>query len=205
MYMPGYFKTSDMTLIHGIMRQHNFATLISQSDKGPQISHVPLRFEPAHCGHGTLFGHLAKPNPHWRLWATDNRVTVIFHGPHAYISPRWYESAPDNVPTWNYCVVHARGEIEILSQESGAFDEIKALVSQHDPDWPLVLSERDRTAMMAGIVVFQIKIADIEAKFKLSQNQPPANRDKVMVELANSVNSVDRETGRLMSLVAPKD
>jgi transcriptional regulator len=52
--------------------------------------------------------------------------------------------------------------------------------------------------MMAGIVVFQIKIQGIEAKFKLSQNHPAANRENVMRELAKSENSGDRETGALM-------
>jgi predicted FMN-binding regulatory protein PaiB len=33
---------------------------------------------------------------------------VAFHGPHGYVSPTWYETAPA-VPTWNYGVVHAHG------------------------------------------------------------------------------------------------
>ena len=201
MYIPEYFKFEDLPLIHDIMRQYNFATLISQTDAGPMISHLPLRFSPSDSGHGFIFGHLAKPNPHWKLWAKDKRITVLFHGPHAYISPRWYEPAPDNVPTWNYAVVHVQGEIEIIGQETDAFKEMTALVKQHDPNWPLELSERDRKGMMAGIVVFQIKIQAIEAKFKLNQNHPAKNRDNVTRELAKSESTVDRETGVLMSRV----
>jgi transcriptional regulator len=201
MYIPEYFKTEDLTLIHDIMRQYNFATLINQADAGPVISHLPLRFSPEASGHGFLFGHLAKPNPHWKLWAKDKRITVLFHGPHSYISPRWYEPAPDNVPTWNYATVHVHGEVEIMAQEPEAFKEMTALVKQHDPSWPLELSERDRKGMMAGIVVFQIKIQGIEAKFKLNQNHPVKNRENVTRELAKSESSVDRETGALMSRV----
>ena len=204
MYIPEYFKSDDLSLTHDIMRKYNFATLISQVETGPTISHLPLRFSPSDSDHGFLLGHLAKPNPHWKLWSTDKRITVLFHGPHAYITPRWYEPAPDNVPTWNYATVHVQGDIEIISDEAEAFNEMTALVKQHDSNWPLELSGRHRKAMMAGIIVFKIKIQSIEAKFKLSQQQPAANRDNVIHELSKSENTVDLETARLMSQVKIK-
>lgn len=38
---------------------------------------------------------------------------MIFHGPHAYVSPTDYLSS-FNVPTWNYTAVSVDGPIELL-------------------------------------------------------------------------------------------
>ena len=51
--------------------------------------------------------HMAKNNPQWQEFF-DDEVMVVFSGPHAYVSPRWYEEQ-ERVPTWNYAAVHAYG------------------------------------------------------------------------------------------------
>ena len=55
---------------------------------------------------------MARANSQWQS-AAGRPVLAIFHGPHAYISPSWYESA-DVVPTWNYVAVHVSGVLRLI-------------------------------------------------------------------------------------------
>ena len=70
-------------------------------------------------GEVTLRAHVAKSNPHWKM-LEHQELLVIFHGPHAYISPSLYEIR-ESVPTWNYVTVHAYGRGKILPADTDKF------------------------------------------------------------------------------------
>ena len=75
-----------------------------------------------------LRGHIAERNPQTEL--LDGRdVDVIFHGPHAYISPQLNDN--DDVPTWNYVNVHVTGKaMRLVVQGVGG-----RLQHHYDRDW----------------------------------------------------------------------
>ena len=109
MYTPESFKVSDLQTLHLDMERWNFATLITpEAEGGLQVTHLPLLLKRDAGGLGILAGHMAKANAHWKAFNADRESLAIFHGPHAYISPRWYHT-DQAVPTWNYVVVHAFG------------------------------------------------------------------------------------------------
>jgi transcriptional regulator len=199
-YVPDHFKEPNQQLVHEIIRSYNFAALITVLDGLPVIGHFPLLFEPGGAsGDGMVFGHMARANPQWRSFkAGVVTATVIFQGPHAYISPRWYQPAPDNVPTWNYAVVHVQGIPRIIGEAAAAYAVMQQLVQRHDPEWPLALSEQDRRELQREIVVFEIAVTKIEAKFKLSQNRSVEDADNVARLLSEQSDQVQRETGDLM-------
>jgi transcriptional regulator len=99
MYLPPKFKNENQTEIIEIIEKYPLATIISP---GPFISHLPLVIDPS-SRDMILLGHLARANPHWKV-LKDSQVTAVFHGPNTYITPKWY--VVNNVPTWNYAVVH---------------------------------------------------------------------------------------------------
>ncbi len=199
-YTPKHFEVQQTELIHEIIRRYNFGTLIAVKDITPTISHLPflLNASSGKAGVGTLMAHMARANPQWRSFQQDAEVTVLFQGPHAYVSPRWYQPNPDNVPTWNYAVIHAHGVPRVLHEEESAFDIMQQLVQKHDPEWTLKLSDQDRREMMREIVVFEIAVTRLEAKFKMSQNRPQADAVRVASELSGSSDQTERETGELM-------
>ena len=93
MYTPAQFKVSDLPTLHADMERWNFATLITpDADGGPQVTHLPLLLDRDGGHFGVLAGHMAKANPHWRAFSRSVESLAIFHGPHGYISPRWYDS-----------------------------------------------------------------------------------------------------------------
>ena len=77
---------------------------------------------------------MARANSQWRT-AGGQRVLAIFHGPHAYVSPTWYES--DNVvPTWNYVAVHAYGTLRLIEDRDRLVNLIRRTVERYESAMP---------------------------------------------------------------------
>jgi transcriptional regulator len=163
----------------------------------PFATHLPLVVE-ADESKVMLKGHVAKANPQWQGFETPlptgegmgvghavNEALVIFHGPHAYISPAHYESR-QSVPTWNYIAVHAYGVPRIVETKEAMLD---AMIAQYEPahleQWH-GQSEKYKAGMLAGIVAFEIDVTRLEGKYKLSQNRPEGDRQRVIASLGES-------------------
>src|SRR5262245_59127079 len=89
MYIPKSNLETDLPTLYQFMRDHNFATLISQQDGQLTATHLPFLLDTERGEFGTLRAHLARPNPQWKQFADGVEVMTIFQGPHAYISPSW--------------------------------------------------------------------------------------------------------------------
>jgi transcriptional regulator len=172
LYSPAHFAQADRAAAHALIAAHPFATLITAVDGGePRISHLPLLLEG-----DALIGHVARANPHWQAFGLGATVAV-FHGPHAYVSPRWYTEPARMVPTWNYATVHVGGRPDLLGVEESA-DSLLKLSRAFDPDWRADAATVDR--LLPGIVAFRMPIASCTAKFKMSQNRSADDRRGVI-------------------------
>ena len=181
-YTPSHFATSDRAAIARLMHDYPFATLVTPGRDEPHVSHLPLLLVAGCEPHGTLIGHMARANPHWEH-AAESESIAIFHGPHAYVSPTWYAEPAKAVPTWNYVAVHAHGPLEIVRDPAETRGVLDALVQRfegnRDAPWRFAMPERERDALVGAIVAFRLRIRRLGAKFKLSQNRPPADRVRV--------------------------
>jgi len=189
MYTPPAFRVSDRDRLHALMRDYPFAILVSTGEDGLQTTHLPFMLDPGRGRCGTLLGHMARANPHWWHFDGEREVTVIFTGPHAYVSPSWYAD-PHTVPTWDYAVAHARGSPRIIREKARARRMLEGLVTEHeaplDPPWTTAQAEPDVDRRLDHIVVFEMEIAGLEGKFKLSQNRSRADRQGVAQALADA-------------------
>ncbi len=188
MYSPKHYKEDRLDLVHEILRNFSFATLVSIKDNEPVISHLPVIFD---SNRNVLISHCARANPHWRLFNQNSPVKVLFIGPHAYISPAWYKPDPSNVPTWNYVAVHISGVAQVIDDEEQAWILMNQFV-QHYEDYyktgwslPAEPNEALKRDLQKGIVVFEISIDQVDSKFKLSQKQDVEDRASVMRNLPN--------------------
>ncbi len=185
-YTPKHFDTHDRAAIARLMLEHSFATLVTPAMPEPTVSHLPLLLLPDCEPHGTLLGHFARANPHWRH-ARDVESIAIFHGPHAYVSPAWYGEPERMVPTWNYASVHAHGTLAVVDDAVEAQGIMDALVQRFEATraqpWQFRREERERDALMGAIVPFRMHIKRVEAKFKLSQNRSRDDRARVIAAL----------------------
>jgi transcriptional regulator len=200
MYIPTAFEQADKEKLFDFMQSHSFALLVSVRGGEPFATHLPLLPERDRGPHGCLLGHMARANPQWR--DLDGRdVLAIFSGPHAYVSPSWYESS-DVVPTWNYVAVHAYGTFQAIEADELAH-VLTATVATYERSMPKpwsIDSASDYFGKMArGVVGFRIAISRLEGKWKLNQNHPRERREKVMRELARSADPEAREIAHLIA------
>jgi transcriptional regulator len=199
MYIPEFNRVRDHTEIISFVRGNPFAILVSTSDTGPFATHIPILVR-EEGDRIILQGHMAKANPHWELLQSGQESLTIFHGPHAYISPRLYESR-DSVPTWNYATVHVYGRARLVSEPEHLLEEVREIISTFDPDyfaqWSS-LSDKFRNGMLKHIVGFEIIATRIEAKFKISQNRTKGDQANVIAALGKSTDSAASEIAKLM-------
>jgi transcriptional regulator len=180
MYTPRSFAGDDAQGLE-LIREHPFATLITSVDGAPpHITHLPMLYED-----GWLAAHMARANPHWRAFG-GGRTVALFHGPHTYISPRFYVEPEKHVPTWNYAVVHVHGRPEMLP-EDGVPEHIARLTQVFEQGaW--TPTPQKVASLAPGVVGFRMKAERVEVKVKMNQNRTAADRAKVIGHL--------RATGR---------
>jgi transcriptional regulator len=194
MYIPKQFAVTDRAVIDDIIRANPFGLLTGRVDGSLYATHLPFILDG-----DRLLAHFARGNPHWKAMDGQAQMLAVFSGPHAYVSPRWYE-AEQAVPTWNYIAVHIYGAPRVIDDREAVRALLDRLVADYEGDaWSL--GDRDPEfvdRMSRGIVAFEMPIERIEGKQKLSQNRPPADRQRVIAELEAAGNSVDYEMARLM-------
>jgi transcriptional regulator len=188
LYLPEMFAEPDLPALHAFLDDNAFATLISPDPLDPHITHLPLLLDRARGPSGTLLGHVARATPHWRRLEEQPAALAVFHGPHAYVSPSWYGVHP-SVPTWNYAVAHVHGNARLMREPADLEALVRRLVERYESPrsqpWRMDLPADYQAGMLKGIVGFAIEITAITGKFKLSQNRPAGDRERVITALAS--------------------
>ena len=183
MYSPPYNRVEDRRELVDFMRANSFALVVTATGGAPQASHLPVTVADG-AGGLVIHSHMAKPNPQWQEFF-DDEVLVVFSGPHAYVSPRWYE-AVERVPTWNYTAVHAYGKVRVTTDKAVKHASQRRLVTELDPEWlPKfdALSADYIERMLDGIVTFDVEVTRLETRWKLSQNRGRREQELIAAEL----------------------
>lgn len=194
MYLPKHFKADECEtreLLEGIRA----ADLITATDAGLFATFLPLLYDRTAGEFGSLLGHVARKNDHWRLQPVGESM-VIAHGPEGYISPGWYESKREHgrvVPTWNYLAAHVHGELVVHDDPTWLEALVRRLTDRHEAGRPAPWSVDDAPrdyieGQLRAIVGVELRITRIEAKAKLGQNRSPADIDGVIEGLRKDGN-----------------
>jgi transcriptional regulator len=183
------------------MQQHSFGLVVSQQAGSLEASHLPLLLDADRGAFGTLIGHMARANPQWRGFQSADELLVIFSGPHAYISPSWYETRP-SVPTWNYAAVHAYGVPHLVEEPAAVRCILEAMVQNYESSleapWPMELPDDFLERMLKAIVGFEITITRLEGKLKLSQNRSQADQLGAIANLTRQGDPSSLAVARMM-------
>ena len=197
MYSPSYNRIEDRSELLAFLRANNFPILVTGTGGVLHASHLPITVHEQ----GTqivIDMHMAKSNPQWQEFL-DDEVMVIFAGPHAYVSPSWYEEK-ERVPTWNYAAIHAYGVPVIHSDRKAKADSQRRLIESLDPAW---LPKHDALSaeyvgrMLDGIVNFSIPVTRMETRWKLSQNRGRREMERIAAELDKSADPSARALAAL--------
>lgn len=191
MYVPKQFEEQEPARIADLIEAYGFGLLITLDGSRPYGSHLPFLYE-----RGLLLCHLARSNPQVGHLDRSDEVLTVFTGPHAYVSPTWYESP--GVPTWNYAVVHIYGRPRRIDDEARLGSLVEALAKRHEAKEPVPWDLSYDRSMLDGIVGFEIEISQTQGKFKLSQNRPEVDRANVVDRLKARGSEASVETALLM-------
>jgi transcriptional regulator len=184
MYLPKEFAEDRIPVLHEAMRAIAFGTLVTMGPDGLTASHIPLLIEDGPGPYGTLTGHLARGNPQGRgVPEAGVEALAMFLGPHAYVSPSWYPSKQETgkvVPTWNYVAIHAHGTLRFIDDLAWKIAHVTRLTASQEAQraapWAVGDAPPDYISGMAkGIIGFELPIARLYGKWKMSQNRLPAD------------------------------
>ena len=214
MYLPSSFAEKDLPTLHAFIEAHPLAALVTAvgGAEGLFATHLPLLLDHESRSLGTLFGHIARANPHARQLATGaNEVLVIFSGPDAYITPNWYPTKAEHgrvVPTWNYVAVHAYGTVTVHDDPEFLRPHLEKLTRRHeasrDRSWEVSDAPDAYVAQqLRAIVGIEVTIERLEGKWKMSQNRSSADIDGVVDGLAASSAPDDRVVSELVAARRP--
>jgi len=199
MFVPASFAETDPTKLHAFMRRNSFAVLTTHGADGLSANHLPLLLDAEFGPRGRLFGHLARANPQWRH--AESEALAIFSGPHAYVSPTWYEEE-GTVPTWNYIAVHAYGRLQIVEDEDALLEILRRSVETYESampaPWAFDASSPDVRGQLKAIVGFHVEITRLEGKWKLNQNHPERRRRRVAEALGARTDADSAAIAELM-------
>lgn len=192
MYVPKKFKVSDQEELIKFMKQFSFATIITSENNLPVATHLPFSISVVE-DEVILGAHFARANSQWKDF-TENPVLVVFTEPHAYVSPKHYDDEV-SVPTWNYYAVHAYGNAELVTDETASFQMLGEMIMSYDPEYHVQwqkLPQDYKLKMLKGIVPFQIRVNDLQASMKMSQNKTAAEQERIIKTLSESNNTTDQ-------------
>lgn len=190
MYIPQSFKEDRLDVLHGLILSNPLGLLVSNGENGPHATSIPFHLIDSGSPYGTLQAHLARANPHWQTIDSQS-VLVVFQGPDAYISPKWYPSKAEHgmvVPTWNYAMVQARGVARVIDDPSWLRRQIEVLTnhqeaSSADP-WKVSDAPSEYIdSQLKAIIGIEIEISELEGKWKVSQNRAINDRHGVVENL----------------------
>ena len=191
MYIPRANKEERVSVLHKLMADQPFASLITMGSSGLFASHIPMVLERSGAM-GQLRGHISRANTQWRDYSPSVEALAIFSGPQHYITPNWYAEKQETgkvVPTWNYVVVHAYGYLKIIEDGEWLLPHLASLTNIHEAGstvpWKVGDAPADYIAsLVKGIVGLEMTIERLEGKWKVSQNRSEQDRNGVAKGLA---------------------
>lgn len=192
MYIPRANLEDRLPVLHRLIEDQPFASLITMGATGLFASHIPMVLE-QNGAMGRLKGHISQANTQWRDYTPSVEALAIFSGPQHYITPSWYPEKQETgkvVPTWNYVVVHAYGHLRVIEDGEWLMAHLEKLTNTHEAGfsipWKIGDAPADYIAALAkGIVGLEMDIQRIEGKWKVSQNRSERDRIGVAEGLAD--------------------
>jgi transcriptional regulator len=193
MYVPPEYNPADPVQVQELVSGYPLALLSTNGVDTPYATHVPVIIRKPGTADGgllgaTLVGHMNRANPHWAALAGGVRALLVFAGPHGYVSPTVYGITPA-APTWNFTSVHVRGALQSIEDRPASLGivvaTVRAFESRFGRSWDMRPSLDYFRRILPGVGAFTVQVDRVEALFKLSQEQTPEVRQRVVRSFAS--------------------
>jgi transcriptional regulator len=207
-YPSPAFREDRTEVLHAAIRELHFGLLVTHPESGFATSYLPWELDAMRGPHGTLVGHLARYNPQWKVPDDGADALVVFHGPHAYVSPSWYPGKRDDprqVPTWDYLAVEVRGVLTTFADEARLYNLLVSLTDRNEEGrpqrWHVTDAPDDYVrAEMRHIVGIELRIDSLIGRYKLSQNRDAADQEGARAALAAAPTERERELAKAIAV-----
>ena len=188
MYLPAHFNEPRIELLHQLIRERPFGTLVTLTAEGLSANHIPFEFDAAPAPLGTVRCHVARANPIWRDFSPTVEALVIFQGPKAYVSPSFYPTKQvtgEVVPTYNYVIVHGSGAMKVIHDREWLRGLVTRLTNRFEAERGAPWQVTDAPPafidkQLGAIVGVEIALTRLIGKWKVSQNRPATDREGVV-------------------------
>ncbi|MGW5617991.1 FMN-binding negative transcriptional regulator [Streptomyces sp. NPDC003877] len=211
MFVPSHYREPDVSWMLDLIRDNPLALAASNGTPadGPFATHLPVITDPqwdgrpdAELADMPLLGHMNRANPHWAALDTGTTILLTFTGPHAYVSPTVYDVTPA-APTWNFTSVHVHGVVERIESTEDTLGVVQATVQAFEKDfggsWDMAGSLEYFRRIVPGVGAFRVRVTKAEGMFKLSQEQRPEVRERVVRSFAERGCTRHAQTADLMT------
>ena len=171
---PAKYAPRDPADIKALVTDHPFAWIVSAGEPWSATA-LPLRPRFDDGGGLVAFvGHFARNNPQVERLRALPRALLLFMGPHAYVSPSWMADRTQ-AATWNYASAAFDCTLSLVDDADGIADALRDLIDameQGRPDlWSLDDMGERASKLARGVVAFRADIIDVQAAFKLGQDE----------------------------------
>ncbi|PQB04962.1 FMN-binding negative transcriptional regulator [Aureitalea marina] len=190
-YPPPHHQIQDREKMIDLIRNYPLAELVTADGDEAFVTHIPIIYNEAL---GQLVAHIDKYNPQVRTLQDGKQATVVFKGPDTYISPGVYRS--DQLPTWNYLIVHIKGRITLINEPERAKQTMIDMTAFLEGSKPRFVLEMDNPRMARAVNYIQAFTIDMEhwdGKFKLSQDKHPADGRAAKQEMMDNSRASEEE------------
>jgi len=186
MHPAPLFRESDPETLLARIRAWPLGLVCVNGEVAPLAAHTPVLADIAN-GNPRLRFHLSAHNAVSRRLEAGASALIVFTGPDAYISPDWYGTVPNQVPTWNYLSVEAEGAVEPTDAAKfldDVSDHFEALLLPKPPWTSAKMDPAAFDMLLRGIRAFQLTPLRFEGMTKLGQNKTSEAREGVIEGLS---------------------
>lgn len=209
MYVQKIFEETRIEVLHGLISDYPMASLVVRTPGGLEANNVPFEIDSGLGPLGTLRCHVGRANPFWQNHSADTEALIIFQGPNAYISPRWYVNGQKSgkvLPGWNYAVVHAYGTLRVMDDDTWLMKHLETLAERNESGrqtpWHLDEAPTDFVKQAAAhIIGLEITVTRLTGKWHVSQQRTAADRESVAAALLQECKPGAAGIARLISQV----
>ena len=209
MYVQTLFEEKRAHVMHELMQRYSLGSLILMTPSGMETNSLPMEVDTSSGEFGTLRCHFGRSNPIWKNLIHGMDAMVIFQGPNAYISPRWYvagQKSKKALPSWNFAVVHAYGTPQVVDDKSWLLKHLAALVAQNEcrqpMPWSLAEAPVDFVQQAAEqLIGVEIPITKLVGKWLVSQQRTVADRESLVSALRGCPHDISAAVADLIEQI----
>ncbi|MCR6660794.1 MAG: FMN-binding negative transcriptional regulator [Asticcacaulis sp.] len=179
-----YAPKSDADILD-IVTRHPFAWIVTAAG-GFGATQLPVRPYLENGRLAGLIGHFGRNNPQIAHLRAHPRALLLLTGPHGYISPSWLTDRTQ-APTWNYASIAFDCDIRLIEDAPGIEmllrDLIDTMEAGRDNAWSLDDMGERAARLAQGVVGFHARITDVQAAFKMGQDEAVQEYDEILAAL----------------------